>query len=83
MSEPKIIRDNVSPGVNMLALMVEWGVNRCNIRACKELPTTIVRQDGRTFGLCETHFEEASQEGGTTRNLVCYNVSPNDKKGRI
>ncbi len=83
MSEPTIIRDGVSPGLNMLELIVEWGVNRCNVRDCKEFPTTIIRQDGRTFGLCETHFKEASREGGTTLNLVWDNVSPNDKKGLI
>ncbi len=70
MMEPKIIRDGGSVGLNMVALMVEWGGNRCNVRACIEMPTTIIRQDGRTFGLCETHFTEASQEGGAILNLV-------------
>ncbi len=70
MGEPKIVRDGDSVGPNIVALMIEWGVNCCNVRSCTEMPTTIIRQDGRTFGLCETHFTEASQEGGAVLNLV-------------
>jgi hypothetical protein len=73
-----IIRDEETGGIAMIPLFVEWGVHRCNVIRCTEVPTTIVTnldpncgsRVGIIAGFCEKHFQEASKEGGTNFILV-------------
>lgn len=65
-----IIRDNEQDGMNtpaisMIPLLVSWGIKRCNVVDCKNNPTTIVSgTEAGTFGMCEHHFQEASETPG-------------------
>lgn len=63
----QIIRDEETCGLFTVALMVDWGIRRCNYKACREKPNTIVAmQDGVThvFGLCEEHYQSCNVPGG-------------------
>ena len=63
----KIIRDPETAGVFTMALCIDWGVRRCNVRGCRERPTTIitgVSEEVPTLGLCEPHFEEGDTPDG-------------------
>jgi len=56
-----IIRDEETGGICMIPLLIEWGVHRCNIKDCKEQPTTIITQltpDVPVSGWCEKHYQE-------------------------
>ena len=62
-----IIRDPEMAGIGTMALCIQWGVRRCNLRGCRERPTTIVTgisNEVPLLGLCEPHFEQADEEGG-------------------
>lgn len=67
-----IIRDGELVGVGMLALLVSWGIKRCNQKDCTEKPTTIITGIKNTpaFGLCEQHFQGCNIPGGASLNLV-------------
>ncbi|KKN63766.1 hypothetical protein LCGC14_0498700 [marine sediment metagenome] len=71
----KIIRDNEPYSINMLALLINWGIHRCNYRGCTNFPTTIISQvEGcDMFGLCEEHYQLCNTPGGGKLNLVWDN----------
>lgn len=66
----KIIRSESQDGMNtpdiaMIPLFVSWGIRRCNLKGCKRNPTTIVANtQAPAFGMCEDHFQEASNTVG-------------------
>ena len=66
-----IIRDEVTFGLAMIPLFVDWNVRRCNVDGCTDRPNTIVTgTEAEIFGLCEEHYQEGNVPGGTTYNLV-------------
>ena len=68
-----IIRDEELGGIMMIPLFCDWHVRRCNVKGCTDKPTTIVTQlapDVLVCGFCETHYQEAAQEGGANFTLV-------------
>ena len=59
-----IIRDNECGGIMMIPLLNQWHINRCNVRYCREKPTTIISGViENKFGLCEKHYNESKQSG--------------------
>lgn len=73
----KIIRTEENY-LDMVALLIEWGIKRCNVAGCKAQPNTIIAYEpgetgaspeGIMFGLCEEHFQQGNQEGGTSFDL--------------
>ena len=68
-----IIRSNngaFSP--DMIALMITWGVKRCNVAGCKHRPNTIatgLMEDGTILGFCEEHYQQANVPGGSKFTL--------------
>ena len=70
----KIIRDNELGGFGMIPLFVQWGIKRCNVEGCTNLPTTIVTGLGEGIliaGFCEDHFQEAKKPDGARFDL-CF-----------
>lgn len=72
----KFIRDKGGFGLFMIPLFVDWGIKRCNIKGCKNKPSTIVRvtpdeypaePKGFSFGLCEGHYQEGKAQEGTVQ----------------
>lgn len=64
----------ISPA--QLALMIEWGVRRCNVQGCKNKPNTIVTgmmEDHTILGFCEKHYQEGNVPGGAKFTLVFDN----------
>jgi hypothetical protein len=59
----EIIRDNEMNGLMMIPLFHQWGINRCNIKDCKEKPSTICVHEQVTFGMCEKHYLEGKEKG--------------------
>ena len=59
----QIIRDEDFSGIMMIPLFTQYGINRCNIKDCKEKHITIVVHEQATFGMCEKHFLEAKEAG--------------------
>ena len=69
----QIIRDEELGGIAMIPLFVQWGIRRCNVEDCTEIPNTIIREiaPGVAFaGFCEEHFQEGNQPGGISMSLV-------------
>ena len=61
-----IIRDTEFGGLMMIPLLCDWNIKRCNIKDCKEKPTTIATgflKDGEAFGLCECHYKDWEKTG--------------------
>lgn len=59
-----IIRDEEMFGMMMIPLLISWGVKRCNVRDCKDKPTTIITGlIKQPFGLCEKHYIESKEIG--------------------
>jgi hypothetical protein len=55
-----------------LALMITWGVKRCNVAGCKHRPNTIatgLMEDGTILGFCEEHYQQANVPGGSKFTL--------------
>ncbi|HLE79911.1 MAG TPA: hypothetical protein VJA25_01300 [Dehalococcoidia bacterium] len=70
----KIIRDPELGGLAMIPLLIDWGIRRCNQKDCTEPPTTIIAGAAEgvevpVFGLCEKHFQQGNQPGGTAFDL--------------
>lgn len=68
----QIIRDEGN-GLLMIPLMIEWGVRRCNVKDCTATPNTIIvgqHPAAPLFGLCEKHYQEGAQPGGTDLTIV-------------
>ncbi|KKN85804.1 hypothetical protein LCGC14_0276110 [marine sediment metagenome] len=63
----RIIRDDDDSSFEMLAVLIDWGIRRCNVKGCTTVPNTIiVSAPGAqaTIGLCEEHFQKANQPTG-------------------
>ena len=59
-----IIRDEKTFGLMMIPLFQQWNIHRCNVKDCKEKPTTIIAGAiKQKFGLCEKHYLECKKEG--------------------
>ena len=59
-----IIRDEDCGGIMIVPLLHQWNVRRCNIKDCKEKPTTIITgTEAGIFGMCEKHFIEGKEKG--------------------
>lgn len=59
-----VIRDEEMGGLMMIPLLSQWNVHRCNVRDCKEKPTTIITGlTKQPFGLCEKHYLESKEKG--------------------
>ena len=70
----KIIRDEECGELFMIPLFVDWKVRRCNQEECKAKPTTIITgTEAGVFGLCEEHYQQGNQPGGTKYNLIFDN----------
>ena len=67
----KIIRDEELCGIMMTPLFCSWGIKRCNVKDCKEQPSTILVGDNGEFGkakragICEKHYQQGNKKGGT------------------
>ena len=59
----QIIRDEEIGGIMMIPLLSQYQINRCNIKNCKEKPTTICIHEQADFGLCENHYQEGKKLG--------------------
>jgi len=68
----EIIRDEEMFGIMMIPLFQQYGINRCNIKDCKEKPTTICVHEQANFGLCEKHYQEG-KEAGTMKLQLEFN----------
>lgn len=70
----KIIRDEETYGIMMIPLFMDWGIRRCNVKGCISKPTTIITEvdghPGLRYGLCENHYKEGRQPGGSCFTLV-------------
>ena len=65
-----IIRDEDCFGIMMMPLLIQWHISRCNVKDCKNKPTTIIKGLIKTpFGLCETHYQEGKKAGKMTYKL--------------
>lgn len=59
-----IIRDEETFGLMMIPLFQQWNIHRCNMKNCKEKPTTIITgTKAGPFGMCEKHFLEGKEKG--------------------
>ena len=60
-----IIRDEECSGIMMIPLLIQWGINRCNVKDCAESPTTIISGviGAPVFGMCEKHYLESKEKG--------------------
>ena len=53
-----------------MPLLIQWHISRCNVKDCKNKPTTIIKGLIKTpFGLCETHYQEGKKAGKMTHTL--------------
>ena len=62
----KIIRDEEGLGLFMIPLFSQWGIKRCHVEGCKNLPTTILANPGAgiaALGMCEEHFQKGREAG--------------------
>ena len=69
-----VIRDDNQkgprPAISMLPILIDWGVDRCNIKGCPNKPTTIIKHDeAGVFGMCEEHFQDATGKGKLTLEI--------------
>jgi hypothetical protein len=66
----RIIREkNGDVSLSMLAEFTDYGVSRCNVSGCHETPSTLIldmQPNWPPIGMCETHFQEATQPGGAS-----------------
>jgi hypothetical protein len=60
-----IIRDDDMMGLMMIPLLQQWNIKRCNVKDCKDKPTTIITNIPQVpiFGLCEKHYKECKENG--------------------
>ena len=59
-----VIRDEDCKGLMMIPILVQWNISRCNIKDCKENPTTIITGAiKKPFVLCEKHYEKFKNAG--------------------
>ena len=66
----RIIRDDDDSSFDMLAVLIAWGIRRCNVKGCKSIPNTIVGgvpKAKAAIGLCEEHFQKANQPTGPVK----------------
>lgn len=58
----QIIRDEELGGLLMIPLFHQWHIKRCNVKGCKNVPTTILldpAEGWNRIGMCEEHYQEA------------------------
>ena len=63
----KIIRDDEMGGLFMIPLFVDWKIRRCNVKGCKNIPSTILTKphpEISAMGLCEDHYQANLTEDG-------------------
>lgn len=65
----QIIRDEELNGIFMIPLLHQYQITRCNIKDCKEKPSTICIHEKATFGMCEKHYQEGKEQGTMKLNL--------------
>jgi len=55
--------------LEMLALLIDWNIRRCNVEGCKALPSTIIAglEGAHTIGICEEHFQKANKPSGPVK----------------
>ena len=69
----KVIRDEEGLGIFMIPLFVDWKIRRCNVKDCKEKPTTIISQlaEGAPMsGWCEKHYQDFKTSGRFDGTLI-------------
>lgn len=64
----QIIRDEHHP-IMMIPFFSQHGVTRCNIKDCREKPTTVCLHEQANFGLCEQHYQSFKQQGEVKMSL--------------
>ncbi len=60
----------------MISLLVSWGIKRCNVKGCTEIPTTYIGNiEGldKSLAMCDKHFEEGSRPDGPTTFTFVWN----------
>jgi hypothetical protein len=58
----EVIREENMTSKTMMAEFEKWHIKRCNVRNCKNKPTTILTHpadDLLAAGLCEEHYQQA------------------------
>lgn len=71
----KVIRDEECGGIMMLPILIDWDIHRCNVKGCKNEPTTIVTEtEAPVFGLCEDHYQEGVEKGKMKLELEFDNI---------
>lgn len=57
----------------LLPLLLEWGINGCNVDGCTDKPTAILADMGEgvpSLGVCEKHYQEAKAAGKWSHRFV-------------
>ena len=70
-----VIRDEELGGIMMIPLLIQWNIHRCNVRDCRNKPTTIITgviEDA--FGLCEEHYKESKKSGKLAYTLDFFRL---------
>ncbi len=72
-----IIRDDELNGLLMIPLLNDWRITRCNVKNCKEKPTTIITgiKEVPKFGMCESHYQKVKDLGKINVSLE-FNLTP-------
>ena len=69
----KVIRDEDGFGLFMIPLFHDWKIRRCNVKDCKEKPTTIISQlaeGAPVSGWCEKHYQDFKTSGEFDGTLI-------------
>jgi len=76
-----VIRDEELNGLGMIPLFFSWGIRRCNMKDCKNKPSTIIANtlSPKPFGLCEDHYQQGVKEGTMKMVLEFDNFDAFDK----
>lgn len=70
-----IIRDEELRGIMMIPLLSQWNIHRCNVRDCRDKPTTIIAGViENAFGLCEDHYTESKETGKLAYTLDFFEL---------
>jgi len=71
----EVIRDEELGGIMMIPLLNQWHIHRCNVRDCRNKPTTIITGViENAFGLCEEHYSESKREGKLAYTLDFFEL---------
>lgn len=59
----QVIRDEEMGGLLMIPLFQQYGLNKCNVKDCKDKHTTIIiGLASVTFAMCENHYQQAKTD---------------------